>query len=179
MLQNKKTKNTLLDEEYCEEFSEEELIELLNEEKEIAIKAIFKALEEDQYEYDYRVVETGEMFIYLLGGYPIRLSVKDDGYVEFSWFGSTIRTIEPISSLNDLTVLKSRIDYRKTQHVGMDPYMEYSLLTAIENPEEFANNVLLNALFFQADVNNVVARLKRSNSSFETVINWETFMVEY
>lgn len=192
MIQNKEHDIALLVEDYCEEFSkeklnedciedlsEEEFITLQNEERERATVAILSAVKEEGHNFDYRTVETGEVFIYLLDGYPIRLSVKDWGYVEFSWFGNTVRTIESISSLNDLTVLKSRIDYRKTQRVGLDPYMEYSLLTTIDDPEAFASQVLLNALFFKADVNNVVARIKRSNPSFDTVINWDAFMDEY
>lgn len=147
-----------------EEFAEIELFpeifseEKLEEEKKerfTLCQALSEALTMDDLDFELIHEEDGTEIFVIKTFNPITIHLIDGRYVEFCWESEVLTEVIPTTLLNEITVLKSRISYQYAAPRGRKLMVEFSLLSNQANTDEFAENVLLNSLFFVADINQI------------------------
>lgn len=142
---------------------EEEFDETCENDRKELYSTLAVALVEE--ELDFELLHVGDSTVgFKVNAFnPIIINVIDSRHVEFRWESEVLTEVIPSIYFNELTVLKGRIFYKHTAPHGRKLIVEYSLISNHENTEDFVNEILLNSLFFLADIN-LIAKNIHSDS---------------
>lgn len=133
------------------------------EDRKIACEALKTMFAKEEIAFGFAENPDGSGVFHIRSCNSYEMELIDYGHAEFRWYSEPFLSKGELSLLEQITELKSRITLRKADNQNHQLCVEYTLLSNQEDPKEFSANILLNMVYFQADINAIFKKIKTNS----------------